>query len=211
MKFAIFLYPGVEPIDLATFGVLSMARRIAPQIQLLTVAPKPGPVILSNGLTVLAQHGVGDCPPADALIITGGPGWPAQTANRGTLDFIRARAKDSVVMSVCTGGMILAATGLLDGRRATTKREVVSPEEQPLALMQKRYPKVRAVEAQLVDEGRLITAGGVSLCIDATLHLLERMLGAEVAAETARILEYATARNANQRAWAFASRVAPET
>jgi len=62
MKFAVFLYPGVEPIDLATFGVLSMARRIAPQIQLLTVAPEPGPVVLSNGLTVLAQYGVGDCP-----------------------------------------------------------------------------------------------------------------------------------------------------
>ena len=63
MTFAIFLYPGVEPIDLATFGVLSMARRIAPQIQMLTVAPEPGPVVLSNGLTVLAQYGVGDCPP----------------------------------------------------------------------------------------------------------------------------------------------------
>ena len=211
MKFAVFLYPGVEPIDLATFGVLSMARRIAPQIQLLTVAPEPGPVVLSNGLTVLAQYGVGDCPPVDALIITGGPGWPAQTANTVTLDFIRARAKDSVVMSVCTGGMILAATGLLDGRHATTKREVVSPEEQPLALMHNRYPKVRAVEAPLVDEGRLITAGDVSLCIDATLHLLERMLGAEVASETARILEYTTARSANQRAWAFASRAAAET
>jgi transcriptional regulator GlxA family with amidase domain len=175
------------------------------------VAPEPGPVVLSNALTVLAQYGVRDCPPVDALIITGGPGWPAQTANTVTLDFIRARAKDSVVMSVCTGGMILAATGLLDGRHATTKREVVSPEEQPLALMHNRYPKVRAVEAPLLDEGRLITAGGVSLCIDATLHLLERMLGAEVASETARILEYTTARSANQRAWAFASRPAGET
>jgi hypothetical protein len=50
-----------------------------------------------------------------------------------------------------------------------------------------------------------------NLCIDATLHLLERMLGAEVASETARILEYTTARSANQRAWAFASRPAAET
>jgi len=77
--------------------------------------------------------------------------------------------------------------------------------------MHNRYPKVHAVEAPLVDEGRLITAGGVSLCIDATLHLLERMLGAEVASETARILEYTTARSANQRAWAFASRPAAQT
>src|SRR5260370_29839598 len=114
MKFAVFLYPGVEPIDLATFGVLSMARRIAPQIHLLTVAPEPGPVVLSNGLTVLAQYGVGDCPPADALIITGGPGWPSQTTRTVTLACLLARVNGAVAMSDSTGGMILAATRLLD-------------------------------------------------------------------------------------------------
>ena len=54
MRFGIFIYDGVEPIDLATFGVLSMARRIAPQIEICTIAPKAGIVRLSNGLDVIA-------------------------------------------------------------------------------------------------------------------------------------------------------------
>src|SRR5687768_11185947 len=63
MRFAIFIYEGVEPIDLATFGVLSMARRVAPEIEAFTVARAAGPVTLANGLVVLAQHGLADCPP----------------------------------------------------------------------------------------------------------------------------------------------------
>lgn len=200
MRFAVFIYEGVEPIDLATFGVLSMARRVAPQIEILTVAPAAGPVLLSNGLTVLAQHGVADCPPADVLIVTGGPGWVAQTENPATLEFLRRYGADRIVASVCTGGMILAAAGLLDGYRATTKREVIGAEIQPLKLMKERHPTICVQEARLVDEGNRITGGGVTLCIDTTLHLIERFLGKQVAAETARIMEYTTAREANRRA-----------
>ena len=52
MQFGIFIYDDVEPIDLATFGVLSMARRIAPEISICTIAPRAGPVALANGLKV---------------------------------------------------------------------------------------------------------------------------------------------------------------
>ena len=52
MRFGIFIYDGVEPIDLASFGVLSMARRIAPEIEICTIAPRAGPVALANGLKV---------------------------------------------------------------------------------------------------------------------------------------------------------------
>ena len=64
MRFAVFIYDGVEPVDLATYGVLSMARRIAPQISMFTVAPKAGEVKLANGLRVIADHGFADCPPS---------------------------------------------------------------------------------------------------------------------------------------------------
>ena len=57
MRFGIFIYDGVEPIDLATFGVLSMARRVAPEIAICTIAPRAGPVALANGLTVTADFG----------------------------------------------------------------------------------------------------------------------------------------------------------
>ena len=202
MRFGVFIYEGVEPIDLATFGVLSMARRIAPQIEIVTVAPQAGSVLFSNGLEVMAQRGVADAPPLDALIVTGGPGWRAQTVHEPTLDYLRACSQRHLVASVCTGGMILAAAGVLNGHRATTKQEVVAGQETPpLQLLGEGYPEVEAVSARLVDDGAVVTGGGVSLCIDVTLYLLERMLGKVVAAETARIMEYATALSANEARW----------
>ena len=203
-RFAVFIYDGVEPVDLATFGVLSMARRVAPQIEIFTVAPAAGPVTLSNGLVVIAQHGIDACPPADAIIVTGGPGWQREAASAPTLEFLRRYAPGRVVASVCTGGMILAAAGLLDGHRATTKREVTGAEEPPVDVMRARHPAVKVEVARLVDDGAVVTGGGVTLCIDTTLHLLARMLGEPVAAETARIMEYTAAREANQRRFAAA-------
>ncbi len=77
MRFGIFIYGGVEPIDLATFGVLSMARRIAPEIEICTNAPVAGSVALANGLKVTADFGIDNAPRCDLVIVTGGPGWSA--------------------------------------------------------------------------------------------------------------------------------------
>lgn len=199
MKFGVFIYDGTEPIDLATYGVLSMARRIAPEIAICTIAPRAGVVSLSNGLKVIADYGVDDAPDCDVLIVTGGPGWEVCVKDAETLNFIRSRKPETRVASVCTGAMILAASGVLDGKKATTKREVVPPEPPPIDVMRQRYPKIDIAAASLVDCGNVTTGGGVSLCIDATLHIIERELGARVALETARIMEYSRAREANRR------------
>ena len=198
MRAAVLIYEGTEPIDLATYGVLSMARRVAPAIEIFTVAERAGVVVLANGLKVVADYAYADAPTTDVLIITGGPGWQQQAQTAATLEFIRARSRSISVAAVCTGGMILAAAGLLDGRTATTKREVVGAEVSPLALMRERYPAIKALDARLVDCGTVLTGGGVTLCIDMTLYLLERFLGPAVARETARILEYSAALAANQ-------------
>jgi transcriptional regulator GlxA family with amidase domain len=195
MKFGVFIYDGVEPIDLATFGVLSMARRLRPDIVIATLAPFAGAVKLSNGLVVIADHALGDAPKLDVLIVTGGPGWQEESKRPETLAVLRQRARDTLLVSVCTGGMILGASGVLDGKPATTKREVVPPELPPIGVMRERHPAIDVREASLVDAGQVITGGGVSLCIDAMLHLLKRLYGDEIARETARILEY-------DRAWA---------
>ena len=199
MRAAILIYEGTEPIDLATFGVLSMARRVAPSIGMFTVAEQAGVVELANGLKVVADHGYATAPPSDVLIITGGPGWQQQSKSTATLDFIRAYSRDVAVAAVCTGGMILAASGLLDGHSATTKTEIIGEEISPLALMRERYPNVNALDARLVDCGKILSGGGVTLCIDMTLYLIERFYGAEVARETARILEYSAALAANEK------------
>jgi transcriptional regulator GlxA family with amidase domain len=203
MLFGIFIYDGVEPIDLATFGVLSMARRIAPQIEICTIAPKAGIVRLSNGLEIVAQFGIEDAPVCDIVIVTGGPGWEDQSRSPATLAYVKRIHASDKVASVCTGAMILAASGILDNRAATTKRAVVPPEVSPLARMRDMHSRIDAREAPIVDSGGVVTGGGVSLCIDTTLHILETLLGAQVANETARILEYQRARQANLNAEAF--------
>jgi transcriptional regulator GlxA family with amidase domain len=203
MRFGIFIYDGVEPIDLATFGVLSMARRIAPEISICTIAPQAGEVVLANGLKVAADYGIDAAPACDIVIVTGGPGWTAQAKSPETLDYIRRVHASSRIASVCTGGMILAASGVLDGGPATTKIEVVPPEMAPIAVMRKTYPAIDVREATLVERADgVITGGGVTLCIDTTLHLLQTLLGERVATETARIMEYGRAWHANREAFA---------
>ncbi|MBX9711294.1 MAG: DJ-1/PfpI family protein [Xanthobacteraceae bacterium] len=203
MKFGIFIYDGVEPIDLATFGVLSMARRIAPQIEICTIAPKAGLVRLANGLDVVAQFGIEDAPVCDIVIVTGGPGWEEQAHSAATLEYVRGVHAAQKIASVCTGAMILAASGVLDNQPATTKRAVVPPEISPLARMRGTYAQIDVHEAPIVDAGNVVTGGGVSLCIDTTLHIVAKMLGEDVAAETARIMEYQRARKANMDTRAF--------
>jgi transcriptional regulator GlxA family with amidase domain len=203
VQFGIFLYDGVEPIDLATFGVLSMARRIAPQIEICTIAPRAGLVTLANGLKLTANYGIDNAPSCDLVIVTGGPGWTVQAAAPATLEYIRHVHAGSRIASVCTGGMILAASGVLNDGPATTKREVVPPEISPIEVMRATYPQIDVRETMLVDRGGgLVTGGGVSLCIDTTLYLLASMLGQHVADETARIMEYQRAWRANRDGFA---------
>jgi transcriptional regulator GlxA family with amidase domain len=203
VRFGIFIYDGVEPIDLATFGVLSMARRIAPQIEICTIAPRAGSIALANGLKVTADFGIDDAPACDLVIVTGGPGWTVQAQTPATLAYIRRVHASGRIASVCTGGMILAASGVLDDGPATTKREVVPPETSPLAVMRATYPRIEVRETMLVDRADgVVTGGGVTLCIDTTLYLLANMLGQEVANETARIMEYQRAWRANRDGFA---------
>jgi transcriptional regulator GlxA family with amidase domain len=99
--------------------------------------------------------------------------------------------------------MILAASGILDDGPATTKREVVPPERSPVDVMRDNYPGIDVREAMLVDrQGGPVTGGGVTLCIDTTLHLLAAMLDEGVADETARIIEYTRAWRANREGFA---------
>lgn len=198
MKFGLLLYPGVEPIDLATVGVVSMARRVIPELEYVTVATGDAPVHLSNGLRVLPDHRTSDSPDLDVLIVPGGPGWMEASKDPAVLGYLRAAADRCVIVSVCTGAMLLARAGLLEGRTATTKVEVIPPEKSPLQTLEAEHPGTEVNHALLVDEGQVITGGGVSLCIDTVLYLLGREFGSTAVAEVARILEYESAHASNR-------------
>ncbi len=191
-RFIIHVYDDVEPIDVgATFGVLSMAKRVDPGIEMALVARHAGTVRLANGLEIVVPYGLADCPAGDVLMILGGAAWPALSQDQPTLEFIRSFNSAGIVASVCTGALIVAATGLLEGRTATTRRYAPRGVDTPLELMARIHPGVHATEARYVDSGPVITGGGVVLAVDTTLHLIGRFRGHKVAAETARIIEYA--------------------
>ena len=190
--FGIVLYPTVEPIDLgATYGVLSMARRILPNIRAVTLAANPETVTLAGGIAVSIDHTLDDAPPLDVAIVTGGAGWPEAATDPAMLAFLRRRPAP-IMASVCTGALILLAAGLLDGRPATTRRTALGTEPRsPLS----RLPTPR--EATVVDTGNVVTGGGVTLSTDTTLHLIARLYGEPAAWDVARAIEYDRAWTAN--------------
>jgi transcriptional regulator GlxA family with amidase domain len=125
----------------------------------------------------------------DVLIVPGG-GWSDRApqgayaeAERGNLPQAIAslHAAGTTVASVCTGGMLLAASGVLTGRAAITHHA---------ALEDLRGSGARVVEARVVDDGDVVTAGGVTSGLDLALWLVERYLGADLAAKVADELEY---------------------
>ena len=191
--YGILLYTGVEPIDVgATFGVLSIARRLVPELSYVGIAREAGAVVCANGLVVMAEHGFADCPPVDDLVVTGGPGWVEAARDPQTLEFLRRR--DGRVASICTGALILDAAGRLDGRSVTTKEAVFAGETPPVELLSGR---VRRGRGSVVHDGETITSGGVTLGIDAMFCLLARSHGEALAREIARVMEYERALKAN--------------
>jgi transcriptional regulator GlxA family with amidase domain len=199
-RFGIVVYDGVEPIDVgATVGVLSMARRLLPNLDTVVVAEQAGPVRLAGGLTVIAEFGYETLPSCDMLIVCGGPGWRDQLANAATLAFLR-RQSAMQVASVCTGAMILAAAGVLDGLPATTRRHRVGTEEAaPLDLLNEIARGSLPRPAAVVDAG-VVTGGGVALAIDATLYQIGRFYCEEARDDVARAIEYDRAFAANKAA-----------
>lgn len=196
MKFGFVVYEGVEPIDIAALGVLSMARRIAPALSFTLIGAQPGPVAFANGLRVLAEHGFTDAPAVDVLLLPGGPGWMAAREDAALLAYLRRAVPPARLVTLCTGAMIAAAAGLFDGRVVTTKVEVAPGETPPIDLLA-RTPGLSTRHALLVDSGEVVSGGGVSLCIDTVLYVLEQAIGPQQTAEVARILEYGAARRAN--------------
>jgi transcriptional regulator GlxA family with amidase domain len=201
--FGIVVYESVESIDIgATYGVLSMARRLLPQLKMVVVAEQAGLVELASGLRVVADHGFADCPRLDVAIVCGGSGWGREGLNPPMLAFLHRAVRElEILASVCTGGMILGAAGLLDDRSATTRRHAVGAESKsPLERLAETRPQVSCVEAAVVDAGTIVTGGGVTLAVDTTLHLIGRLYGPTIAADVAAMIEYTDALEANRRA-----------
>jgi len=184
------LYPGFEMLDL--FGPLEMFSLLGPDIvQIHTVAETAGPVPAAMGIAVgagpkvLADHDFQSAPPLDMLLLPGGFGTRVELENDSMLKFLRTRAdRAEIVASVCSGSAILARTGLLDGHRATSNKQL-------FALATSQSDKVDWVErARWVEDGKFVTSSGVSAGMDMSLAIIERRFGAGAAQAVATGAEY---------------------
>lgn len=200
-RIGIIVYEGVEPIDVGgTVGVISMARRILPNLDYTVIAETAGPVKLASGLTVLADSSFENASPCDTYIVTGGPGWREQIKNPAMLAFL-AKHQPAQMASVCTGALILAASGQLTGKTATTRRRAVGVEtDAPIDLLSAQHRVPRTPPAAIVDDNGTVTSGGVSLAIDGTLYVLGKLYGDAIRDEVASIIEYDRAFAANREA-----------
>ena len=188
----ILIFDDVEVLDFCgPFEVLASARSIGSEgddgrlYRVLTIAERPETVRCRGDLLVQPHHTIVDHPPLNILVVPGGRGTRRERQNRTLLDWIAAQdTQTSLTTSVCTGSFLLAAAGLLDGRRATTHWASID-------WLREHHPAVDVrADERVVDEGHLVTSAGVSAGIDMALHLLERLHGRDVAEETARGMEY---------------------
>lgn len=190
LKAGILLFNEVEVLDFAgPFEVLSLAERVESREKLFvvcTVAETRETISARNGLKVLPDYDFASAPDFDLLIIPGGYGAEEiEIHNETLLRWLKHKADTTpIVASVCTGAFLLAEAGLLDGKRATT-------HWMDLDRLERAYPLVYvAREVKFVDEGNILTAGGISAGIDLCFHLLTRLFGADIARQTAKRMEY---------------------
>ena len=191
----ILIFDGVEVLDFAgPFEVFSRTRLTpgsesrrsddSAPFSVFTVAKTRAPIRTTGDLEVVPHHGFADAPPIDLLLVPGGFGTRALVDDPPTLDWIRRVSVTArKTTSVCTGSLLLAKAGLLEGRRATTHWGA-------LDLLDGMGAGV-AVDRQrrVVDDG-VITSAGVASGIDMAFYVVETLFGRDVADETARYIEY---------------------
>ena len=188
---AVLLFDGFESLDaFGPYEVLAVGAGVdtAPDYEVSLVTADPTDSVTSaHGATVVPDGTVAEVDP-DLLVVPGG-GWNDDAdrgaraeADRGVIpELLADRAPTTTIAGVCTGGMLLARAGLLDGRPAVTHAG---------ALADLRETDADVVDARVVDAGDVLTAGGVTSGIDLALYLLARDVGLDVAAAVEETIEH---------------------
>ena len=181
---AILVYPDVELLDFAGPGeVFSAADGPAGHaFRVVTVAKTKAPIESQGFVAITPEYSIADCPAPDIVVV---PGGHVPHGDAELQQWVKRCAQSSeLVLSVCNGALLLASSGLLDGLEATTHHG-------SLEALASAHPRTRVLtNRRFVDNGRIMTCAGVSAGIDGALHVVERLLGDEVARNTARYMEY---------------------
>ena len=188
MRIAIVLFDGAEELDWAgPWEVLAAWSRMWPEddVEVFTVADSLDPITCAKGLRVLAEHTWETAPAPDVVLWPGGKGAREQLGVEAVQERVRGLAATGALMtSVCTGSLVYADAGLLDGRPATTYWG-------SLDRLGELGKDVRVDgESRFVDDGDVVTAAGVSAGIDMALHLVARLHSEGRAREVRRYIQY---------------------
>jgi transcriptional regulator GlxA family with amidase domain len=190
MRIEILLYDGFDELDgIAPFEVLRTAEEYGADIHTVLVgADGAGTVTASHGTRIQVEGGVSET--ADMVLVPGGS-WNSRgehgawaEAQRGEVParIAAAHGRGVRIASVCTGAMLVATAGILDGRPATTHHT---------AIEDLRATAARVIDgARVVDDGDIMTAAGITSGIDLALHIVEQQAGAEIADQVADEIEY---------------------
>ncbi|QJX64845.1 DJ-1/PfpI family protein [Niallia circulans] len=150
------------------------------------MSEKGGTILARNGLRIEADFSFENHPVLDILIVPGGYGAEEiEIYNPVSIKWIKKQSRKVEFMtSVCTGAFLLAKAELLDNLKATTHWMDIDRLEQ-------EFPKVQIVrKVKFVDEGKILTSGGISAGINMSFHIVEKLYGEEVGRETAKRMEY---------------------
>jgi len=185
---AILIFDDVEVLDFAgPFEVFSVTNELSEYslLNVYTVAREKAAVTARNGLSVNPDYSINEAPQPDILIIPGGSGTRPLLLQQDILAWITQSANNAEkVLSVCTGALLLAKIGLLNGIKSTTHNSAF----ETLAEIAPDTEIVRDV--RFIDTGKVITSAGISAGIDMSLYVIEMLFGKEAAQHTAEYMEY---------------------
>lgn len=185
----IMIFPDVELLDFAgPYEAFTAVNYSDEQklFEVFTVAEHPDALRSRAGVRIVPDYTYEDAPKIDILVVPGGQGTRREIDNPVAIDWIRSVAAEAeLTTSVCTGSFLIGKAGSLNpGNKATTHWGSIQR-------MRDDFPGVEILEGvRFVDDGAVISSAGVSAGIDMSLHVIERLCGAEVAAGSARLMEY---------------------
>jgi transcriptional regulator GlxA family with amidase domain len=184
---AILIFDDVEVLDFAgPFEVFSVGSNKGQDFRVYTIAEQARPVRAIGGLSINPAYTIKECPAPDILIVPGGQGTRREIHNESLIAWIREIAPSTkLLLSVCTGALLLAKAGLLEGLRVTTHHNAMD------ALRALVPPTSQVIEnVRYIDNGTTILSAGISAGIDMSLHVVSRLLGEDRARATAERMEY---------------------
>ncbi|OEU86398.1 thiamine biosynthesis protein ThiJ [Streptomyces abyssalis] len=184
----ILLFPDVEELDaIGPWEVLAYWTRVfaGDGWRVFCLSADGEPVTCAKGLTIEPHYSMADAPALDVLLHPGGRGTRPQLTDDRHLEWVRSQRPSVPLMtSVCTGSLVFAAAGLLNGRPATTHWD-------SLEKLKEIDPTIGVrPDDRFVDDGDTITAAGVSAGIDMALHLVARLASPERARQVRRGIQY---------------------